>query len=767
MVGMNLLLVNHLIGFSLISIVLPSIAAWVYLSRPNNLLNRAFAIYCMAIGWWAFFTIFLILASTETRGLFWDRVGFSAVVLIPSLLVHFIAAFTRDDKQFKKVIQLTYLLSFFFLGALWFTRLLIAGVRPKFGMNYFTVPGILYSFFIGFFISIVVFALFLLRRMARNSTNPKIKKQATLLFWFSVVGYASGSCDYFLAYDINLPGIAETANYGVVIFSLSLAYIIFRYGFLDIKVIIKRTLAFAGLFAMAMFSVAVLGTLAQNLIGQYFKISPAFSTAVGVIIAILFYDQTRKLLIHLTDRFLFQKKYDYRELLKNASKGIARVQNLDYLARLIVTLITLGARIKHASLFIRTAGENSFVRKASRGMNGRYGPPVSAAGPLIRALSCAEKPLRMEAGVYVPFFLGAGAKELRGFFVLGEKKSDEAYTEEDLDIFHTLAHEAAIAIENARLYDEATKRSEELECMNAELNAASSKLMRSLDQVERANRELEENKAVLVEMKRRENLERLAASIGHELNNPLAIFNMQCIKFSRNIGKIQTVLDGIKSAQVNGRSEILTSVIKEEEELLEKFERFYERVRAVADTVDGLLRAGDRMTGVNLKMILDYSFEEVRFVTYSENLSETQVELEISNRLPPVKGNAFQLQAVFVNLIVNAYHALQGIPNRKICVSAALEPGGETVRIIFADNGCGMTKEVLGKCFDYRFTTKGEKGTGIGLTVCRQTIEHHSGILTVESEVEKGTRFTILLPTWDERRGVQVYLNSQTMKKVA
>ena len=154
-------------------------------------------------------------------------------------------------------------------------------------------------------------------------------------------------------------------------------------------------------------------------------------------------------------------------------------------------------------------------------------------------------------------------------------------------------------------------------------------------------------------------------------------------------------------------------------------------------------------------MVLDYSFEEVRFVTYTENLTGTEVELDVSPHLPPIRGNAYQLQAVFVNLIVNAYHAMVGIPNRKISITAKPEPDQKMVRVIFADNGKGMSKDVLERCFEYRFTTKGESGTGIGLTVCKQTVERHGGSISVESAPDQGTKFTILIPTWqpgDERK---------------
>ena len=108
--------------------------------------------------------------------------------------------------------------------------------------------------------------------------------------------------------------------------------------------------------------------------------------------------------------------------------------------------------------------------------------------------------LRMEelkASCLVPSFL---ADNLKNVLVLGEKKSGDPYTEEDLNVLFTLAQESAIAIENARLYDQAIERTKELEKINTELNSAQNELIQALSKEERSRREAETSKEEALNM---------------------------------------------------------------------------------------------------------------------------------------------------------------------------------------------------------------------------------------------------------------------------
>lgn len=115
-----------------------------------------------------------------------------------------------------------------------------------------------------------------------------------------------------------------------------------------------------------------------------------------------------------------------------------------------------------------------------------------------------------------------------------------------------------------------------------------------------------------------------------------------------------------------------------------------------------------------------------------------------------VRGDANQLMQVFFNLVVNARQAMLPNPGR---LSFKAEPQGEDwVAIHVTDTGCGIRPEHLDSIFEPFFTTKSQsgkadrRGTGLGLNVCRDIVEEHQGRLTVQSEANKGTTFTVELP---------------------
>lgn len=120
---------------------------------------------------------------------------------------------------------------------------------------------------------------------------------------------------------------------------------------------------------------------------------------------------------------------------------------------------------------------------------------------------------------------------------------------------------------------------------------------------------------------------------------------------------------------------------------------------------------------------------------------------QFSEDVQPVIGDTQQIDRVFINLIKNAWEALDGQENPKITVTAepAEEPGFSLARII--DNGPGIPPEILEKIWVSFFTTKKEKGgTGLGLSACMEIINQSGGKILVDSEVGEGTTFSVLLP---------------------
>jgi signal transduction histidine kinase len=115
-----------------------------------------------------------------------------------------------------------------------------------------------------------------------------------------------------------------------------------------------------------------------------------------------------------------------------------------------------------------------------------------------------------------------------------------------------------------------------------------------------------------------------------------------------------------------------------------------------------------------------------------------------------VQGDPVQLEQVLLNLLINARQAMLG-KGGSLTVKAARSDDG-AVRIQVIDTGAGIPEKLLPKIFQPFFTTKGtarpgeSKGTGLGLAICKEIVEHHKGHIEVQSELGKGTTFTILLP---------------------
>src|SRR5687767_4323268 len=116
-----------------------------------------------------------------------------------------------------------------------------------------------------------------------------------------------------------------------------------------------------------------------------------------------------------------------------------------------------------------------------------------------------------------------------------------------------------------------------------------------------------------------------------------------------------------------------------------------------------------------------------------------------------VHGDGVQLEQVLLNLLINARHAMLG-RGGSITIKAARTDAGE-FRLQVIDTGPGIPEKYLGRIFEPFFTTKGTsnrkgepKGTGLGLAICKEIVEHHRGRIEVQSEVGKGSTFTIYLP---------------------
>ncbi len=209
---------------------------------------------------------------------------------------------------------------------------------------------------------------------------------------------------------------------------------------------------------------------------------------------------------------------------------------------------------------------------------------------------------------------------------------------------------------------------------------------------------------------------RLAAGVAHEIGNPLA-------SISSLVQELQT--------------EDLSSFTKES---LTTINQHVHRIARIVRNLGDFARLYPRQkVATDLKDILENTLNLVR---YDKNFRKIEIRSNVQDT-PPLKIDPDQIQQVFLNLILNARDAMPD--GGSLDISVTQSNGNVLMR--FADTGHGIDAEVRDKVFDPFFSTKGPtKGTGLGLSICYSIIKDHGGTIEIDSEKDKGTRFTIKMP---------------------
>lgn len=280
-----------------------------------------------------------------------------------------------------------------------------------------------------------------------------------------------------------------------------------------------------------------------------------------------------------------------------------------------------------------------------------------------------------------------------GVFVIHTEKAQQEFSNQDIQLLSVLANQAAVGVENWRTYQQLLK----------------------------ANEELKASQAQMIQAAKLAAIGELAAGIAHEIKNPLQVLmlHMELVQAGRPLPNWMEMF----SKQLKRLSDITLRLMNFSRNASEE---------VIAEPI-------------NVNKALD---DIVMMVRHEFEGNGITLDVTLGEELPAVGGNANYLQQVFLNLLINARDAM---PNGgTISVATALT--GFHISIRIADTGTGIPKEIQEKIFKPFFSTKGEKGTGLGLAICSKIIAQHKGELRVESEVGKGTVFTIYLPVWRANR---------------
>ena len=242
--------------------------------------------------------------------------------------------------------------------------------------------------------------------------------------------------------------------------------------------------------------------------------------------------------------------------------------------------------------------------------------------------------------------------------------------------------------------------------------------------VDQRTHELFKTKAELDKAKRLSDLGTLAATVAHELRNPLVVIKtaLYNIRKKRKSSSIDKHLDNIEK-KVSESSQIINNLLGYSRIKIPSYER------------------------IQIYDILNECITSTKKRFYRENVSI--VKNFKSTKKKFIEADPLQIREIFNNILTNAY---QSVSNRKgkIEISTRDDAKG-SIKISFKDNGMGIDKEDLQRIFEPFFTRK-SKGTGLGLTICNELVNLHGGKIDIESKKGKGTSVTVSLPIKGETK---------------
>ena len=217
---------------------------------------------------------------------------------------------------------------------------------------------------------------------------------------------------------------------------------------------------------------------------------------------------------------------------------------------------------------------------------------------------------------------------------------------------------------------------------------------------------------------------RLAAGVAHEINNPLAVINEKA-------GLIKDIFSfSDKYSQDKKLLSLVDSIVMS----VERCSAITHRLLGFARHVDVQLEQVDVVQTV--RDVLGFLDKEAQY-------RDIHVSLDIQENVPMIHTDKGQLQQVLLNIVNNAFAAVQD--GGMIAIALGV-PQSSEVQISITDNGCGISPENMKRIFEPFFSTKSKQGTGLGLSITYGLVKKLGGLIQVQSELGRGTTFTVTLP---------------------
>lgn len=695
----------------LVAISTLTMATILFLSTNKPKENIVWAYFCISVFIWGVGGYFASMTLNKERALFWWQIANIGSIFSPVIFYHFILEYLKHKKGILLTtcysLGIILLIINFFFSDLYLGEISII-FNQFYYMDWIKDKNIIYLlFYIAFYWLLLLYSFFLLVKEFLTSKGNRRNQMKYFIVGMSI-GWLGGCADFMIIFGIP---VYPYSNILIAIYPLILGFAMSRYRLMDIRLIATNIGIFLLVYSLIL---SIPFGLGYKL--HYWQQSLWLMFLLATIGPYI-YSYLRK----QAENKLLQEQIAYQKTLKQAAYGIGRVKKLDTLLKLIERTLTKSVGIEQCAVYLIDEKEEKEKPAYTLTNKNKSAPSyITIPTEVVNTLKKHSEPFILEELSYhnqnhsnaknmVEFLKTFNAEiaipiiqsnRLLSLILLGKKKNNSLYTNDDLTVFTILASQAGLAIENCLFID-----------------AEQERLKREGTQA------------------RRESLDMLVSTMAHEIDNPI----------QGAIGQAEMLKICLDFFRYNLPKETM-------DEVLTYCERIDFHCRRVSKIVKAVEDYSKRETG-NYKSV-DWDAVIVPYHSLVPMIrkknKKVQYTEDIAENLPPVWAEEIMIEEILMNLVENAYHAvIHNKAEMKVHLHI-FKKDNDYIRLEVNDNGYGIAPKIKRQLFEVPTTTKGSsEGTGIGLYRIRQICELLKAKYGAESEGRgHGAVFYVEIPIY-------------------
>jgi two-component system, NtrC family, sensor kinase len=461
---------TQLIGAITICLVLTALAVFVMLHPPRAALNLRFGAMTLTAAGWMITISVALAAKNPYHTAILGRLGFAFASAIPFFLFWMVDALSefRSNRLTSVILPGASCVGFALLSC---SNLIVAGATSALPRANF-VYGPAYPYFGVYFLLSFASGLYTLLRTINSTTGLRRLQLRYLLLSISLTGAGAVTTNLLIPLLFGTSKYSALAPYFSLLFFSFFAHAIIRYRLMDIRVVIRQSVVYVGAILVSASLFLALAELLRRLAG-YDKNSVPLAQALVVAIALALFFQPLKNWIELSfNRYLYRHAYDYQRTVREASRRLSTMLELDPLLDYLTDAIETTFKVETVAVYLLDPDTKTLIAKP-RTVSGHWpysssAPTITEAsslvaflrrdqGPLVREdvtldeqrMTAARELQQLEAEIALPLL---SDNIIVGAIVIGSKRSGDPYFAEDIDLLTTLVSQAAVAMKNAQLY---------------------------------------------------------------------------------------------------------------------------------------------------------------------------------------------------------------------------------------------------------------------------------------------------------------------------